>query len=497
MKRALVLALATACSHPAAPAAPTPVPAPPSAETATATEPEAAPAPEAEPAPPPAPKIDPAVAGYTEVANKIIAAATADHEAWNKLAYLTDQIGNRLSGTKALDKALTWAADTMRADGHENVRIEKVKVPHWVRGAESLKMTAPYARDLPLIGLGGTVATPRRGVSGEVVSVHSFDELAALGDKVKGKIVLYDVPMPEYTREKGSGYGAVFMYRYAGPSKAAAQGAVAVLVRSLTTRSLRTPHTGTLGYDDKQPKIPAAAVTVEDAELMTRLIAAGEHVKVTLKLSAKTLPDADSGNVIGEIVGREKPDEVVVIGAHIDSWDVGQGAQDDGGSCAAVMQALTVLRKLGLQPRRTIRVVLFTNEENGGRGSKGYIAQHKDELPNHVMALETDSGSFDPRGFQVSGNEGAIPTVRAIASLLAPIKATEVEKGFSGSDVEGMESHGVVGLGLWVDESHYFDYHHTQADTLDKVDPDQLARDVAAVAVMAYVVADMPERLGQ
>ncbi len=493
MKRALVLALVTACSHPAAPATPVPVPAPPSAATATATEPEARP--EAEAAP--APEVNPVVAGYADVAGKIIAAATADHAAWDKLAYLTDHIGNRLSGTKALDKALTWAADTMRADGHENVRIEKVKVPHWVRGAESLKMTAPFTRDLPLIGLGGTVATPRRGVSGEVVSVHSFDELAALGDEVKGKIVLYDVPMPEYTRDKGSGYDAVFMYRYAGASKAAAQGAVAALVRSLTTHSLRTPHTGTMGYDPKQPKIPTAAVTVEDAEMMTRLIASGAHVEVTLKLSAKQLPDADSGNVVGELVGREKPDEVVVIGAHIDSWDVGQGAHDDGGSCAAVMQALTVLRKLGLQPRRTIRVVLFTNEENGGRGSKGYLAQHADELKNHVMALETDSGSFDPRGFQVSGNEGAIPRVRAIASLLAPIKATEVEKGYSGADVEGLESHGVVGLGLWVDESHYFDYHHTRADTLDKVDPDQLARDVAAVAVMAYVVADMPERLGQ
>ena len=495
MKRALLLALVTACSHPAAPATPIPAPAPPPAEAATATAPEAGP--EAAPEAKPETRLDPAIAAYADVAGKIIAAATADHAAWNKLEYLTDHIGHRLSGTKELDAALKWGADTLRADGHENVRIEKVKVPHWVRGAESLKMTAPFARDLPLIGLGGTVGTRRRGVSAEVVSVHSFDELAALGDKVKGKIVLYDVPMPAYTREKGSGYDAVFMYRYAGPSKAAAQGAVAVLVRSLTTHSLRTPHTGTLGYDDKQPKIPAAAVTVEDAEMMSRLIAAGEHVKVTLRLGAKTLPDAESGNVIGEIVGREKPDEVVVIGAHIDSWDVGQGAHDDGGSCAAVMQALTVLRKLGLQPRRTIRVVLFTNEENGGRGSKGYLARHEGELPNHVMALESDSGSFDPRGFQVSGSEGAIPKLRAIASLLAPIKATEVEKGYSGADVEGLESHGVVGLGLWVDESHYFDYHHTQADTLDKVDPDELARDVAAIAVMAYVVADMPERLRQ
>jgi hypothetical protein len=479
----ILVCLAAACSG-SQREAPPPATAEPVAVAETAGAPAAATAPASELAD-----------AYRDTARRIIDAALADRGAWDKLRHLTDRVGARLSGSKALDQAVAWAAKTMTADGHENVRTEKVMVPHWVRGAESARITAPVQRQLAILGLGGTVGTPASGVTGEVVVVDTFKELAALGPKVKDKVVLYNEVMRPWDRERGSGYGDTVKYRVAGASVAARLGARAVLVRSLTSRSLRSPHTGTLVYAADAPKIPAAAVSTEDADLLARLAAGGKPVTVSLSLGARTLPDAESANVLGEIVGSDEPDEIVVLAAHIDSWDVGQGAHDDGTGCAIMMQALTVLRRLELRPRRTIRVVLYTNEENGLRGAKGYVDAHRAELANHVMAVESDSGGFAPRGFEVSGADGAVPKVREIASLLAPIGATEVQKGYSGADIEPMEEHGVPGLGLWVVEEHYFDYHHTEADTLDKVDPDELARGVAAAAVLAYVVADMPGRL--
>jgi len=432
---------------------------------------------------------------YRETAAKIIAAAEADRGAWEKLSYLTDRIGHRLSGSKSLEQAVEWAVATMKADGHEGVRAEKVMVPHWVRGAESAELVAPVERPLAIVGLGGTIATPRKGLVGEVVVVRDFAELEKLGAQVKGKIVLYNHPMAAYSEEKGPGYGEAVEYRGAGPARAAALGAKAALVRSVTARSLRSPHTGATRFQDGEKQIPAAAVSVEDAELITRLAAAGQPVKVRLLLSGRKLPDAPSANVVAELRGREKPDEVVVMGGHLDSWDVGQGAHDDGAGVVITMEALTVLRKLGLSPRRTIRVVLFTNEENGVRGGRQYAADHAAELPRHVMALEADTGAFQPRGFDVQATEPAVRQVTDIVSLLQPIDANRVEPGEGGTDVGQMAAAGVPQLGLWMDRSRYFDYHHSQADTLDKIDPADLARDVAAVAVMVYVVADMPERL--
>lgn len=434
---------------------------------------------------------------YREVARTIIAVATQGDGAWQKLSFLTDHIGARLSGSKNLERAVAWGVETMKADGHENVRAERVMVPHWERGAESAEMTAPYRKPLAMIGLGGTVATPKQGVSGEVVVVTSFEHLASLGAAVKGKIVLYDVRMPPFSHDKGSGYDEAVKYRYAGASIAAKQGAVAVLVRSLTAHSLNTPHTGTMGYLPDVPKIPAVAVAVEDAELLGRLTASGTPVSVTVRTSGRWMPDAESANVIGELVGREKPEEVVVIGGHLDSWDIGQGAHDDGTGCVMMMEALTLLRRAGLRPRRTIRVVLFTNEENGGRGAKAYAREHAAELPNHIAGLESDSGGFAPRGVEVSGPPAALARMQDITTLLAPLGAARARAGFSGADIEPLEEAGVVGLGHWVDETHYFDYHHSHADTLDKVDPGDLARNVAAAAIVAYVIADMPERLGE
>jgi len=435
---------------------------------------------------------------YRGIADKIIAYAHADRGAFAKLSTLTDTIGHRLAGSPELDKAIAWAAQAMKDDGLD-VHTEKVMVPHWVRGAESGAILTPTARSLHLIGLGGSVATPKGGITAPVVVVHSFEELAKKGEAVKGAIVLYDVAMPAYTDADGAGYGTVVRYRFGGPSAAAKLGAVGAFVRSVTAHSLSTPHTGSTAYADNVPKIPAAAVSVEDAELLDRLSQRGP-VTVHFELDEQQLPDVESANVIGELRGSDKPDEVVVIGGHIDSWDVGQGAHDDGAGIVTMMEVAHVLRQLGLTPRRTIRVVCFTNEENGTRGGKGYAQQHQGELAKTVLAIESDSGGFAPRGFDTGAKDPEAAKrlqthVGDAATLLRALGVRKVAPGHGGSDIGPMEASGVPMIGLDVDNRTYFDIHHTEADTLDKVDPAQLADDVAAVAVLAFVIADMPERL--
>ncbi len=435
---------------------------------------------------------------YREVATKIITTARTDRGAYKKLAYLTDQVGHRLAGSPELDKAIAWAAQAMKDDGLE-VRTEKVMVPHWVRGAEEASITSPVTRAVRVLTLGGSVATPKGGISAPIVVVHDFKELDAKAEQIKGAIVVYNVAMPAYSEEHGSGYGETVAYRGGGASQAAKRGAVAALVRSVTAKSLATLHTGAMRYDPEQPKIPTASITVEDAELLDRLTR-DNKVTMHLRLEPQSLPDVESANVIGELRGRDKPDEIVVIGGHIDSWDVGQGAHDDGAGIVTMMQALRVLKQLGLTPRRTIRAVLFTNEENGVRGAKAYAEMHKAELANTVLALESDSGGFAPRGFNVGHRDPeAAKRVRArltdIAALLAPSFELKVGDGHGGTDIQPMESAGVPQIGLDVDSSKYFDYHHTDADTLDKVDPQDLADMVATVAVLAYVVADLPGRV--
>ncbi|HST50445.1 MAG TPA: M20/M25/M40 family metallo-hydrolase [Pyrinomonadaceae bacterium] len=437
--------------------------------------------------PPPRVKIN----DYRERASRIIGAALTSDLAYRRLAWLTDRIGNRLSGSESLQRAIEWAASEMKGDRLDDVHTEKVFVPHWVRGDESLELVEPVRRNLAMLGLGNSVGTPAEGITAESVVVHSFDELERLGESLRGKIVVYNVPF--------TNYGATVQYRSAGPSRAARYGAVAAIVRSVTPVSLQTPHTGALRYDESQPRIPAAAVTIEGAEMLERMQQRGEHPRLQLKMGAHFLPDAESANVVAEIKGREKPNEVVIIGGHIDSWDVGQGAQDDGGGAVATWEAVRLLKELNLRPRRTIRVVLFTNEENGARGGAAYAEAHKSELADHVLAIESDSGVFRPTGFGLS--EKATPQARAdfveIAKLLSGLRADHINPDGEGTDIEPMMNAGVTGASLDVDGTHYFDIHHTQADTFDKVNPQELATCVAALAVVAYVVADMPERLGQ
>ena len=426
---------------------------------------------------------------YHEPAARLIGEALSDHFAWRRLAVLTDTIGNRLSGSPQLDRAIEWAVAEMKRDGLENVHTEKAMVPRWVRGDEHAEIVEPARHTIAMLGLGGSVATPPAGVQADVVSVHSFEELDAMGAAVRGKIVLFNTPYVTY--------GETVRYRAGGASRAARRGAAAVLVRSVGLPGLRTPHTGALQYAEDAPRIPAAAVSGEDADRLQRMLDRGGRVVVSLKMSAHFEPDVESANVIGEIRGREKPDEVVVVSGHLDSWDVGAGATDDGGGCIVSWDALRIMKKLNLRPRRTVRVVLWTNEENGGRGGLAYRDAHRAELGRHVLMMESDGGVFRPLGFGFSGPDSARQIVRAIGTLLAGIGADDVGPSGGGADISPSVQEGrVPAMSLEVDGSKYFLIHHTDADTIDKIDPTDMARCAAAVAVMAYVVADLPEGLG-
>jgi carboxypeptidase Q len=435
-------------------------------------------------------------------ARRIVAAALADDGAYLKLQELCDGIGHRLGGSAGLDAATRWALRTMRADGHENVRLEPVMVPKWVRGRESCEMVAPRRQPLAMLGLGYSEGTPPAGISAPVVVVRDKAELDALGNAARGKIVLFNNVMPPYTREAGTGYGRAVQYRAFGAQWAAEKGAVACLIRSVTARSLRSPHTGMMRYDDAAVRIPAAALAIEDAEMIARLAARGIEVRVNLKMEARLAGEAPSANVIAELRGATHPEEIVVIGGHIDSWDVGQGAHDDGAGCVMAMQALTLLRKLNLRPRRTIRVVLWTGEEIGLIGAKRYAEDHADELARHVAAIEADIGCFRPTGYGVDcrdkGRRGvAEKHLRAMLDACASIGRLEVFPGQSAPDVSPLKPHGVLVLGHETDPSGYFDYHHTHADTLDKINPRDLQHNVAIMAVVAHAIADLPVRFGE
>jgi carboxypeptidase Q len=430
--------------------------------------------------------IDP----YREPAARLIGEAVSGTSAWQRLAVLTDTIGNRLSGSAALDQAIQWAAEEMTRDGLENVHTEKVMVPKWVRGSERADIVEPSRHSIAMLGLGNSVGTPPDGIQAAVLVVRSFEELDANPGAARGRIVCFNAPF--------TNYGETVRFRSAGASRAAKHGAVAVLVRSIGQDGLRTPHTGALQYASDAPKIPAAAIASEDADRLQRMADRGATVVVRLMMEARFEPDAESANVVGEIRGREKPDEIVVVSGHLDSWDVGAGATDDGGGCIVSWEALRIMKKLNLRPRRTVRVVLWTNEENGGRGGLAYRDQHRAELRNHVAMMESDSGVFRPVGFAFSGSDTARNTVKTIASLLSGLAADQVIGGGGGADIAPSVQEGhIPALSLDVDGSRYFLIHHTAADTIDKIDPVEMAKCAASVAVMAYVIADLPQRLGE
>jgi len=433
------------------------------------------------------PAANPIVAAYRSTADRLIDAALADSAAWNKIAELGDRFGPRISGSAALESAIDWILERMKADGLENVRGEPAMVPHWVRGRESASMVQPRFGALPMLGLGGSIGTPRGGITAEVLVVTSFDDLKAKAERARGKIVLFDVPF--------TNYGATVRYRGLGAIEAAKLGAVASMIRSVGPFGMRTPHTGVMSYDSTATPIPAFAITMEDAAMIHRIQDRGEKVVVTFEMEAKTLPDAPSRNAVAEIKGREHPEEVVVMGGHVDSWDVGTGAMDDGGGVVIAWEALRLIRKLGLRPRRTLRVVGWTNEESAGRGGLAYREAHQNELANHVLAIESDGGVFRPTGFGFTGSEAARAMVKQVAPLLKRVGADSIGPSGGGADIGPIMAAGVPGMAHQVDGTRYFWYHHTEADNVDKLDPKEVAMNVAAMAVMAYVIADRPERL--
>ena len=428
-----------------------------------------------------------AVAALKPAADRLIDAALADTAAWERLTYLVDRFGSRFSGSESLEAAHEWILAEMERDGLENVRGEPVMVPHWVRGEESATLIEPRRQELPMLGLGGSIATPPEGITAEVLVVGSFDELEQRAAEARGKIVLFDAPFTTY--------GETVRYRSQGAIAAARAGAVASLIRSVTPYSMKTPHTGGMSYSDDVPRIPHAAITVEDAMLLHRMQERGERIVVTLRMSAQMLPDAESQNVIAELRGREFPDEIVVLGGHTDSWDVGQGAMDDAGGVVAAWEAVRLMKELGLRPRRTVRVVGWTNEENGLRGANAYRDAHLDELDDHVLAIESDAGVFKPLGYGFTGGDEAFAIISEVGRLLARIDAGEITRGGGGADIGPVMQLGVPGMGLNVDGTRYFWYHHTDADTIDKLDVREFLECVASLAVMAYVVAELPEPL--
>ncbi len=427
------------------------------------------------------------VSEYDHTADKIIDAALLDEEAWEQLAYLVDTFGPRFSGTQSLEDAIDWILDGMRADGLENIRGEEVMVPRWIRGQESLRLVEPRVADLKMLGLGGSIGTPDEGIEADVLVVDSFEDLTARSAEAEGRIVLFNTPF--------TSYGETVKYRVDGAVRAAEAGAVASLVRSVGPSSLYTPHTGNMSYQQGIDRIPHAAVTIEDAAMMQRMQDRGQRVRVRLMMDAETHPDVPSRNVVAELVGSENPEQIVVLGGHIDSWDVGQGAMDDAGGCIAAWAAVRLLKELDLRPRRTLRVVLWTNEENGLRGATGYRDHHADELEDHVLAIESDAGVFKPTGFGFGGTETAYDVIDEIGELLDRIGSGNIVRGGGGADISPLMREGVPGMGLIVDRSRYFDLHHSPADMLDKLDPHEFNLCVATMAIMAFVVADMPDRL--
>ena len=424
---------------------------------------------------------------YVETSLKIISKSLTDSTAYNRLGYMCDTFGPRLSGSKNLENAINWILKEMNSDGLENVRGEKVAVPTWIRGKESATLLSPFKKELSMLGLGGSIATPRGGLKAEVIVVNDWDELESRSNEVPGKIVLFNAPF--------TSYGETVAYRYSGASAAAKHGAVASLIRSIGPWSMNTPHTGVMAYNDDVQKIPNAALTMEDAMMLSRIHDRGNKIIVKLDMNARMVADRWSHNVLGEIKGSIYPEEVVVVGGHIDSWDVGQGAHDDGGACIASWEVLRLINELGLKPKRTIRCVMWTNEENGGKGNKGYRDMHLDEMDKHVLAIESDGGVFSPKGFGFSGNDSAREIVEEIHELMKPIGANTISDGGRAADVAPLNDEGVPVMSLKVDGSKYFWYHHTDADTFDKIDFNDFNRCIAAMAIMAYVVADLDEPL--
>lgn len=436
-----------------------------------------------------------------EQLSAIKAAALNDDYAYLRLAHLTENIGPRPSGSPQAKAAVDYVANELRQLGLE-VRLEEVKVPHWVRGAESAELTE-YPGQVPsttqkivLTALGGSTATPTDGINADIVVVNDFDDLKAMGrENVAGKIVLFN---EIYDKQKAAAglsfiaYGEAVRYRAAGAKTAAALGAAAALIRSVASADFRLPHTG-FSYP---AGIPAGAVTAEDADLIAHLASEGK-VRMHLVLTPQKFPDTTGYNVVADLKGSEHPEQMVVVSGHLDSWDLGTGAIDDGAGVVVAMEAAEILQRLHLRPKRTLRVIAWMDEETGGSGSQAYARQHISEFPNHIACIESDSGAGHPLGFDIRMSSAATELLRPVTSVLQSFGATAMQSSTypPGADIAAMSEAGVPALGLLQDGRTYFHYHHSAADTLDKVVPSELRENAAAMAVMGYALASIKDAL--
>ncbi len=430
---------------------------------------------------------------YHKIAEQIVTHALREGQAFQMLHELTG-LGPRLSGSPQAAAAVELTRQLMERLHFDNVRLQPIMVPHWVRGpveeAAIINSPAVGTASLTICALGGSIATPETGIVAEVIEVKDFDGLQALGKRAAGKIIFFNRPIDPSSLDTFSSYGGAVNQRSNGAIEAARVGGVAALVRSMSTAWDDVPHTGGMGYDANVPQIPAAAISTVDADFLSQVIAREKNTLVRIRLTCETLADAPSANVMGELLGVEKPEEIIVIGGHLDSWDKGSGAHDDGAGCGQSIEAVRLLKVLGLKPKRTIRAVMFMNEENGLRGGNEYAREAAEKKIKHIAAMESDRGGFAPRGFAIEADSTTVQKIAAWSPFFERIGAERLRRGGSGADISPLVQQGVPGLGLVPEGHRYFDYHHSDNDTIDKVNPRELELGAAAMAIMAYLLSE-------
>lgn len=408
------------------------------------------------------------------------------------LRQLTSEVGPRLSGSKGAEKAVIWAKDLLEKQGFDRVFLQEVMVPHWVRGKkeEAFILNNKQKVAVPLVALGGSVATPAKGITAEVVEVHNFQELRALGEeKCKGKIVFFNRPMDAKKISTFEAYGGAGDQRRSGANEAAKVGAIGMIVRSLSSTLNDHPHTGSMVYATGVPLIPAAAISTNAAELLSKSLKENPSLQFYFKQNCETLPDVLSYNVVGEIKGTEKPDEFIVVGGHLDSWDLAEGAHDDGTGCVQSIEVLRLMKNLGIKPRRTVRAVLFMNEENGVKGGQKYAELAKQNNEKHLFAIESDAGGFTPRGFGIQGGSANdLTKILTFKDLLDPYGLHEIGKGGGGTDIGPLAPLGTILIGFKPDSQRYFEYHHTPIDRFENVNQRELELGAASMASLIYLL---------
>ena len=429
---------------------------------------------------------------YNFIANQITKKTLTEKKGYELLRELCD-IGPRLSGSEKSLRAIYWAEDKFKKIGVDKVWLQPVIVPHWERGSiETAVITKNKSSDhksLNILSLGGSVSTPENGITANVIEVKNFSELEQRKNEVNGKIVFFSRPLDESLLNTFSGYGSAVDQRVYGAVEAAKYGAVAVLIRSITTKHDNVPHTGVMVYVDSLPRIPAAAVGYLDADLLHNALLTDPNLMMNLKMNCKTLPEAQSYNVIAEITGTEYPNKIIVIGGHFDSWDQGCGAHDDGAGCVQSMEVLNLFNELGIRPKRTIRCVLFINEENGSRGGKGYGKFAETDNENHIAAIESDRGGFTPLGFDVDSDSLTLNKIKSWISVLERSGIHWIKKGGSGVDVQYIKN-SKAKIGYVPDYQRYMDVHHSANDTFESVHPRELELGAASIAIMAYLISE-------